>query len=100
MVELIDTIMSIPSCLQDQQSKIQVSHPLLSTGPAVQDIYEHSADMNNDKVLKTFSTYLFAKLNQFSFSLETKLVGFFYNCFLDMDLILKGFYSRWHPLII
>ncbi len=25
MVELIDTIMSIPSCLQDQQSKIQVS---------------------------------------------------------------------------
>ncbi len=28
MVELIDTIMSIPSCLQDQQSKIQVSPAL------------------------------------------------------------------------
>jgi hypothetical protein len=28
MVELIDTIMSIPSCLQDQQSKIQVSPSL------------------------------------------------------------------------
>ena len=25
MVELIDTIMSIPSCMQDQQSKIQVT---------------------------------------------------------------------------
>ena len=28
MVELIDTIMSIPSCLQDQQSKIQVNMTL------------------------------------------------------------------------
>ena len=28
MVELIDTIMSIPSCLQDQQSKVQVKHIL------------------------------------------------------------------------
>jgi hypothetical protein len=53
MVELIDTIMSIPSCLQDQQSKIQVSPSLLDfrtkslkyrsvntvlpSGPAVQD---------------------------------------------------------------
>ena len=26
MVELIDTIMSIPSCLQDQHSKVQVIH--------------------------------------------------------------------------
>jgi hypothetical protein len=53
MVELIDTIMSIPSCLQDQQSKIQVSpslpalttsspryrsvHPFLPAGSTVQD---------------------------------------------------------------
>jgi hypothetical protein len=37
MVELIDTIMSIPSCLQDQQSKIQVNHSFLPAGPTVQD---------------------------------------------------------------
>ena len=60
----------------------------------------HSADMNNDKVLKTFSAYLSAKLNQFSFSEETKLVGFFYIWFLDMDPIFKGLYSRWQQLII
>ena len=28
MVELIDTIMSIPSCLQDQHSKVQVIHKI------------------------------------------------------------------------
>ena len=75
MVELIDTIMSIPSCLQDQQSKIQVSPSLLDfrtkslkyrsvntvlpSGPAVQDTGQsifHSCRTNSlsDRSVNSF----------------------------------------------